>query len=161
MTVASGALIGIGLILSVVGEQIILEGFSQENGKISVGQTLIISGNFDAQETPIGIFAVQVMELKDNAFSVRVLDPFDIEIISQEVNQKSIEEKFDVFETGTYKLIMESTSNEETQVFGAIGPLPDTVKKSLRPISMSILVIGMIGLVGLGIYTVKNRKRSV
>jgi len=159
--VVSGALIVLGLILLVIGNQIILEGINQGNGRVSSSQTLSISVEFDSQETSIGVFAVQIMEFKDNTFSVKVLDPFDSEIISQTINEETIEKEFDVLEIGTYKLIIESTSNEEPIVFAAIGPLPDAGKKSLGFISMFVLVIGMAGLVGVTIYGIKNRKRSI
>jgi len=159
--ICSVALIAIGLILSVLGNQIILEGVSQGDGKVSVDQTLVISADFVSQDTSIGIFAVQIMEFKDNTFSAKVLDPFGNEIISQTINEETIEERFDVLETGTYKLIIQSTNNEETQMFAAIGPLPDAGKKSLGFISVYVLVIGMIGLIASGIYGIKNRVRSV
>ena len=98
------------------------------------------------------------MEFKDNIFSAKVLDPLDSEIIFQTINEETIEKEFDVLETGTYKLIIESTSNEEAIVFAAIGPLPDVGKKSLGFISVYILVIGMGGLIVVGIYLVKNRR---
>ena len=158
LLVGTTSLIVIGLILLVVGNQIILEGISQENGKVSSSQTLSISVDFDLQETSTGIFAVQIMEFKDNIFSAKVLDPFDSEIIFQTINEETIEKEFDVLETGTYKLIIESTSNEEAIVFAAIGPLPDVGKKSLGFISVYILVIGMGGLIVVGIYGVKNRR---
>jgi len=134
---------------------------SQRNGAVSLSQTLTISVDFDKQETSTGVFAVQVMEFKDNTFSARVLDSSDIEIVSKEINEEVIEQEFDVFETGAYKLIIESTSNEETHVFGAIGPLPDAGKKTLGFISVYVLVIGMVGLVGVGVYAIKKRKRSI
>ena len=156
--VGSAALIVIGLILLVVGNQIILEGVSQGNGKVNSSQTLTISGDFDSQETSIGVFAVQIMEFKDNIFSAKVLDPFGGEIVFQTINKETTEKEFDVLETGTYKLIIESTSNEEVIVFAAIGPLPDAGKKSLGFISVYILVIGMVGLVVVGIFVVKNKR---
>ncbi len=156
--VGSAVLIAIGLIVSVAGEQIIVAGFSQESGKVNSSQILSISVEFDSQDTSIGIFAVQIMEFKDNTFSAKILDPFDSEIISQSIMKKTIENKFDIFETGEYKLIIESTSNEETIVFGAIGPLPDAGKKSLGFISVYILVVGMGGLIVAGIYGIKNRR---
>jgi len=158
MLVGSASLIIIGLILLVLGNQIILEGVSQGNEKMSSSQTLTISVDFDSQETSIGVFAVQIMEFKDNIFSAKVLDPFDSEIIFQSINEETIEKEFDVLETGTHKLIIESTSNEETIVFAAIGPLPDAGKKSLGLISVYILVSGMVGLVVTGIYGVKKRR---
>jgi hypothetical protein len=101
------------------------------------------------------------MEFKDNTFSVQILDPFDSEIIFQTINEKTIEKEFDVLETGTYKLIIESTSNEEPIVFAAIGPLPDANKQLLGSISIIILAIGMIGLVVVGIYGIKYRRKSI
>ncbi len=159
--VGTAALIVIGLILLVLGNQIILEGVSQGNEKVSSSQTLAISGDFDSQETSIGVFNVQIMEFKDNIFSAKVLDSFDNEIISQTIIEETTEKEFDVLETGTYKLIIESISNEEPIVFAAIGPLPDAGKQSLGFISMIILVTGMVGLVVVGIYGVKNRRRSI
>ena len=93
--VISGGLIVIGLVLLVLGNQIILEGVSQGNGKIKSEQALTIIGNLDTQKTLTGVFAVQIIEFKDNIFSVKVLDPLDIEIISQEINEDTIEKEFD------------------------------------------------------------------
>lgn len=159
--VVSGALIVIGLILLAVGNQIILEGVFQGNGKISSNQDLIISGEFNSEESTTGIFAVQVMEFKENRISAKILDPFENEIILKNVDEETIEEEFDIFDTGEYKLIIQSDSSEETQVFGAIGPLPDAGKKSLSFVSAYILIIGMVGLVGSGIYKIKSKKKSI
>lgn len=161
MLVASGALIAIGLVFSVIGNQIILEGVSQGNGKVSFEQTLEISTDFNVQKTSTGVFAVQIMEFKENVFSAKIMDPFDIEIISQEINEDNTEEEFDILETGTYRLIIQSLNNEEVHVFGAIGPLPDSGKKIFGFISIILLVVGMAGLFGVGIYQIKNRKNSI
>ncbi len=158
MLIGSTSLIVIGLILLVVGNQIILGEISQGDGKVSTSQTLTISEDFDSQEMSKGVFAVQIMQFRDNIFSAKVLDPFDSEIIFQTINEETIEKEFDFLETGSYKLIIESTSNEETIVFAAIGPLPDTGKKLLGFISVYILVIGMVGLIVAGIYGIKNRR---
>ena len=159
--VVSGGIIIIGLFLLVLGNQSILEGIVQDDGKVSSEQTITISKDFDSQTTSTGIFAVQIIEFQEKVFSVKILDPFDIEIISQEIDGENIEDEFKVLDTGTYKLIIQSNSNEETQVFGAIGPLPDSGKKILGVIPVYVIVVGMIGLVGVGILGIKNRKRSV
>ena len=157
-----GLLIVTGLVVSIVGNQMTLEGINQGNGEVSSTQTVTISVDFDMEKTPIGIFAVQVMEFKENTISIKILDPSDIEIIFQEVNEDTIEEKFDVLETGTYQLVIQSSNDEGIYVTGAIGPLPDANKKNIISIiSTSTLLIGMIGLVVVGIYGIKNRKRSI
>lgn len=157
--VGSGATIVIGLVLLAFGNQVILDGVSQEDGRISINQDITISTNIDSKKTSMGIFAVQVMNIKENVFSAKVLDPLDIEIISLKVNEETIEEKFDVVESGIYKLVIQSSIEEESHVYGAIGPLPDEGKKSLSFISIVIVIIGMIGLFGVGIL--KIRKKSV
>ena len=157
-----GLLIVTGLLVSIVGNQMTLEGIIQGNGKVSSTQTVTILADFDMEETQIGVFAVQVMELKENTIRMKILDPSDIEIISQDVNEDTVEEKFNVLETGTYELIIHSSDDEGIYVTGAIGPLPDANKKFIISIiSTSTLVIGMAGLVVIGAYEIKNRKKSV
>lgn len=159
--IISGALIVIGLILLAVGNQILLEGVFQGNGVVNSNQDLVISGDFDPDKSSVGVFAVQVMEFKENRISAKVLDPFDNEIASKNIDAETIEEGFDILDSGIYKLIIQSNSDEEFQVFGAIGPLPDAGKKSLSFVSAYVLIIGMVGLVGSAIYRVKNRKKSI
>ena len=162
MVVIAGVLIVSGLIISVLGNQLTLEGIIQENGKVSSTQTVSVSVDFDANITPVGIFAVQVMESKESTTYAKILDPSDIEIISQKVNEDTIEREFDITETGTYTLLIQGSSDEEIFVTGAIGPLPDTDKKFIISIiSTSVLIIGMSGLVMIGIYLIINRKRSI
>ena len=162
MVVIAGVLIVSGLIISVLGNQLTLEGIIQENGKVSSTQTVSVSVDFDANITPVGIFAVQVMESKESTTYAKILDPSDIEIVSQKVNEDTIEREFDITETGTYTLLIQGSSDEEIFVTGAIGPLPDTDKKFIISIiSTSVLIIGMSGLVMIGIYLIINRKRSI
>ena len=162
MTVIFGLLIVTGLVVSMVENQITLEGINQGNGKVSSIETVTVSVDFDKETTPVGIFAAQIMEFKKNTISAIILDPSNIEIISQKVNEEIIEKEFDVFETGTYQLIIQSSDEDEIYVTGAIGPLPDADKKFiLSIISLSILIIGMTGLVTMGIIGIKNKKKSV
>ena len=158
MVVVSGALIVIGLILLALGNQVILDEINQGNGIVSTNQDVIISTDIDSQETSMGIFAIQVMNIEENILSVKILDPLDIEISSADIYEETTEKTFSILETGEYKLVIQSTSNEEIHVFGAIGPLPDENKKSLSYISIAVLIIGMIGLISSTILKIKNRK---
>ena len=157
-----GLLIVTGLVMSIVENQITLEGINQGNGKVSVIETVTISVDLDKEITPVGIFAVQIMEFKENAISAIILDPSNIEIISQKINEETLEKEFDVFETGTYQLIIQSSDEDEIYVAGAIGSLPDANKKFiLSIISLSILIIGMMGLATMAIIGIKNKKKSI
>ncbi len=157
-----GLLIVVGLGISVIENQTTLEGINQGNGKVSSIETITISVDIDKETTPVGIFAVQVMEFKENTISAKILDPSNIEIISQKINEETLEKEFDIFDSGTYQLIIESSDDDEIFVTGAIGSLPDADKKLiLSTISLLILIVGMIGLLVIGILEIKNRKRSV
>ena len=158
--VVSGILIVLGLVLLVIGNQVILEGVSQGNGLVSSNQPLVISGDFDTNEDS-GIFAAQIVEFRENTFTAQILDPFDTEIFFESVKEDTIEREFRITSAGTYKLIIESNMVEETQAFGAIGPLPDAGKKSLGFVSVYVLMVGMAGLVISGIFAIKKRRRSV
>jgi hypothetical protein len=155
--VGSGTIIVIGLALLALGNQVILDSVSQGDGKVSINQDIIVSTNFDSQKTSVGVFAVQVMNLEENVFSAKVLDPSEIEIISLKVNEETIEKKFDILESGIYKLVIQSSNDNESHVFGAIGPLPDEGEKSLSYISVYVVIIGMVGLFGAGILKIKKR----
>lgn len=159
--VISGILVIMGLILLVVGNQVILEGINQENGITSINQDLIISNEFAADELNSGAYVVQILEFKEDTFSAKILDPSDIEISSHSIDSETVEKEFDVEQSGTYKLIVQSNSDEQTHVFAAIGPLPDAAKKSLGFLSLYVLIVGIIGLAVSGIYGFKNRKRSI
>ena len=157
-----GLFIVSGLVVSIFENQITLEGINQENGKVSITEKLTIPVDLDMEKTPVGVFAVQIMDVRKNTFYVKVLDPSDIEIISQQIDNDTTEDEFDVKETGTYKLLIESSSDDEIYVAGAIGALPDPDKKFVMSIiSTSLIMIGMIGLGVIGMYGIKNRKRSV
>ncbi|MDC0927929.1 hypothetical protein OAQ30_02785 [Nitrosopumilus sp.] len=157
-----GILIVAGIATSVVENQVTLEGIIQGNGKVSLAQIVTISVNLDKNETPVGIFAVQVMEFKQNTFSAKIIDPLGIEIISEKINQDTIEQEFEIFDSGDYELIIESSDDKESYVAGAIGPLPDASKKLIiSSVSSSCIIIGMVGLVILAIYEIRNKRKSV
>ncbi len=156
-----GLLIVAGLAMTVVENQVTLSGISQGNGKVSLVETVTISVDIDKEETPVGIFAVQVMEFQEDVISAKILDPMDHEIISQKVDEETIEREFDVHESGTWHLIIESSTDDEIYVTGAIGSLPDENQKFiLSTVSFAILIIGMIGLAATGINGIRNRRVS-
>ena len=157
-----GILIVAGLAISVIENQITLEGITQGNGKVDSVQVVTISVDLNKNETPIGIFAVQIMEFKENMFSVKILDPSGTEIISERIIEETTEQEFKVLDSGKYKLIIQSFEDKESYVAGAIGPLPDAEKKFIiSNISTLCIIIGMIGLGVVVIYEIKNKRKSI
>ncbi len=153
-----GGIICAGVVLSFYGNQVIFEDLIKGEGQIKVGESLTIPVELDNKETQIGIYAIQIIDSK--GVRVKILDPLDIEIESQSINEDDFEGQFKIITSGTYKLVIENTNEKEVKIFGVIGPEPDAGKKSLGFISLYVLIIGLIGMVIVPIYAIKNRKKS-
>jgi len=157
-----GILIVAGLGMSVIENQITLEGIVQGNGKVNAEQVITISVNLDKDETQVGIFAVQIMDFKENTFSVKIIDPSNTEIISKKIDIDTVEQEFKVLNSGNYELIIQSSDYKESYVAGAIGPLPDADKKLIITSSSTLcIIIGMGGLGIVAIYEIRNKRKSV
>ena len=154
-----GSIVGVGIILSFYGNQVIFEDLIKGEGQVKFGENLIIPVELDNTETQTGIYAVQIINFKEG-ITAKILDPFDKEIESQSMDEEVFEGRFNIAVSGIYKLVIENTDEKEIKIFGVIGPEPDAGKKSLGFISLYILIIGLIGMVGVAIYAIKNRKKS-
>jgi hypothetical protein len=154
-----GSIVGVGIILSFYGNQIIFEDLIKGESQVKFGENLIIPVELDSMETQIGIYAIQIIDFKEG-ITAKILDPFDKEIEFQSINEEVFEGRFNITVSGIYKLVIENTDEKEIKIFGVIGPEPDAGKKSLGFISLYILIIGLIGMVGVAIYAIKNRKKS-
>jgi len=154
-----GSIVGVGIILSFYGNQVIFEDLIKGEGQVKFGENLIIPVDLDNTETQTGIYAVQIINFKEG-ITAKILDPFDKEIESQLIDEEVFEGRFNIAVSGIYKLVIENTDEKEIKIFGVIGPEPDAGKKSLGFISLYILIIGLIGMAGVAIYAIKNRKKS-
>ena len=155
-----GSIVGVGIILSFYGNQVIFEDLIKGEGQVKFGENLIIPVELDNTETQTGIYAVQIINFKEG-ITAKILDPFDKEIESQLIDEEVFEGQFNIAVSGIYKLVIENTDEKEIKIFGVVGPEPDAGKKSLVSISPWILIIGLIGVVGVAIYAIKNRKKSL
>ena len=155
-----GSIVGVGITLSFYGNQVIFEDLIKGEGQVKFGENLIIPVELDNMETQTGIYAIQIINFKEG-ITAKILDPFDKEIEYQSINEEVFEGRFNITMSGIYKLVIENTDEKEIKIFGVIGPEPDAGKKSLVSISPWILIIGLIGVVGVAIYVIKNRKKSL
>jgi hypothetical protein len=158
--VLTGALIGIGVILSFYGNYVIFEDLAQTNGEVSLNNDLILEVDLDNSKYKTGIFAVQIIDFKDQTISVNIIDPLESTIESKTISEESYEGTFDLQISGTYKMVVSNNGNG-VNVFGVIGPEPDDVKRTLAFVSLYLLVFGLIGMVMVGALIVFNRKRTI
>lgn len=154
-----GILIGIGIILSFYGNYTLFEELVQGNGEVKGGQDLVIEVELDSSKTQSGIFAIQILDFKGGTITASIIDPFDTTIESESINQEVYEGLFEVTTSGNYKLLIEN-SEDAKNVFAVIGPEPDEGKKSLSSISMYVLAAGLVGIAGVVMYLVINRRKS-
>jgi len=59
-----------------------------------------------------------------------------------------------------YNLDIENSGSDEIKIIGVIGHMPDNTALSVGVTGFYILLIGLIGIVGVGIYAVKNRRKE-
>ena len=152
-----GSIVCVGITLSFYGNQVIFEDLIKGDAQVKFGENLIIPVELDNTKTQTGIYAIQIIDFKKGIIA-KILDPFDKEIESEIINEEVFEGRFNITVSGTYKLVIENTDEKEIKIFGVIGP--DAGKKSLGFVSLYILIIGLIGMVGVTIYAIKNRKKS-
>ena len=158
--ISSGVAIAVGLILVVVGSQVILEDIIQGEGQVRTGEPLEISINMDPDKTSVGVVVVQAVEPDPEVtIHATVIDPFGSEVTNMQVSEKLAEELFDVDIQGEYMLIVKNEGVDQVQVFGAIGPQPDATQTALAFGPMYVLIAGMIGLVGVAAYTITGKLR--
>jgi hypothetical protein len=154
-----GGLIGTGMLLSAYGNYVIFEDLVKGDGDVKSGQNLVVEIELDHIDTQTGIYAVQIIDFKGSTITANVLDPSDIVIESQSVNEEVYEGLFELTSSGVYKLSIEN-EGEQIKIFGVIGPEPDDWKRSIGLSSMYILFIGLAGMAGLAVYLVINRKKN-
>ncbi len=159
LLIVVGVLVATGIVLSFYGNQVIFEDLAKKEGDVRFGENLEVTIELDQSENKKGIYAIQILNFKEGVFSASVYDPLGIQIESSSINEEVFEGSFDIISSGTYQLIIESNVQEETRILGVIGPEPDAGAKSLGFISLYILIIGVIGMAGVGIYAIKSRRK--
>ena len=152
-----GGILGFGIILSFYGNQILFEGLTRGEGSIRTGEDLVITSEIDRSDSQNGIYAVQMAEYKDGVL-VQILDPFDVVIESEQIDGDLFEGRFKVDHDGTYKMVVKNNGSDQVGIFGVMGPEPEAGAKSLGFISMYVLVIGLLGMAGVGIFALKKRR---
>lgn len=153
------SLVGIGIGLSIYGNQIVFEDLVTEMGQINKDDSLMISAEI-SRENERGIYAVEIINFKEGTtISAKVLDPFNSQVASKQITVERFEERFDITDDGIYQLVLESNSEEDLQVFGVIGPEPDPGKQSVGFISFYVLIVGLVGMAIVALYAIKNKRR--
>ncbi len=155
-----GSLIGAGIILSFYGSQLTTQSIIVKEENILPDSALEVSVELDPSVGETGVYAVLLENFEEDAISVSVFDPLGSQIISKIAEKESTEERFEITSGGKYILEIKNSGLEESKVFVGLGYMPDAVTLSIGIIGFYLLIIGLIGIVGIGIYSIRNRQKN-
>ena len=155
-----GALIGAGIILSFIGAQLATQNLIVNEENLVPGSSIEVMAELDPTNSETGVYGILLSKIEDNAILVSLFDPQGAQILSKTVNQESTEEQFKISSSGSYKIVIENSGLEETQVVAGIGYMPNSYILSVGITGFYILAVGLIGMVGIVIYTIRNRRKK-
>ena len=155
-----GGLLATGIILSFYGAQLTTQDLIVNEGIVGLGESFEIQAELDPTKSETGVFVIQILDFKDNEITAKISDPLDYEILSKSFDKDSIEERFEIASEGTYKLIIENLSPEDIQIMAVIGHMPDKGTLSVGIIGFFILIVGLVGIVGVGIYVIRTKRKE-
>ena len=155
-----GALIAAGIILSFYGSQLTTQNIIVKEENLLPDSAVEVSVELDPSVGETGVFAVLLENFEEGTISVSVFDPLGSQIISKIAEKESIEERFEITSGGKYKLEIQNSGLEESKVIVGLGYMPDAVTLSIGIIAFILLIVGLIGIVGIGIYSIRNRQKN-
>ena len=155
-----GGLLATGIILSFYGAQLTTQDLIVNEGIVRLGESFEIQAELDPTKRETGVFVIQILDFTDNEITAKISDPLDYEILSKSFDKDSIEESFEIASKGTYKLIIENSSSEDIQIMAVIGHMPDKGTLSVGIIGFFILIVGLVGIVGVGIYVIRTKRKE-
>jgi hypothetical protein len=155
-----GSLIGVGIILSFYGAQLTTQNLIVIEENLMPASSIEVIAELDPAISETGVFGILLENFEEGKISVSVFDPLGTLILSKIVEKESTEERFEIVSKGSYNLIIENSGSMGTQIVAGMGHMPDTGTLSVGITGFYILIVGLIGIVGVGIYSFRNRKKQ-
>ena len=155
-----GGLLAIGIILSFYGAQLTTQDLVSDEDFIESGEIFEIQAELDPTKSELGVYVVQILDFKQGEITAKISDPLDYEILSKSIDKDTIEERFEISSKGNYKLIVENSSPEDIEIIGVLGHMPDKDTLSVGLTGFYILIVGLIGVVGVGVYVIRTKRKE-
>jgi hypothetical protein len=154
-----GALIGIGTILLFYGSQLITADLTIEEQTIKPGELYELSKDLTIGISSAGVYVVQTIDSDAPSIQLKIYDPLGNEIVSRQIDKKSVEDRFEITADGTYRLSIEVSGLDEIRVVAGFGHQPDMSISYVAISGFVTISVGLIGLVGFGVYAVSQRQK--
>lgn len=155
-----GGLIGAGIILSFYGAQLTTQNLTVVEESLESASSIELEAELDPSISETGVYGIVLDNFEEEKISITVLDPFGAVIISNIAEKESSEERFEIISEGIYKLIIENSGSSSSQIVAGLGHMPDSGTLSVGITGFYLLIVGLIGIVGIGIYSIRNRKKQ-
>jgi hypothetical protein len=155
-----GIMIAVGAMLLIYGSQTITGDLVIEEGKINSLTQLEIKTELDPKINVQGVYAIQTIEGKEYDISASVIDPSQDKIRDVLINRNSFEDNFEIYDAGTYTLIISTSESEEIPLVGGIGHVPDSTGVTISIAGFFVIVLGMIGVAVIGFMIIRQRKNK-
>ncbi|MFB5630323.1 MAG: hypothetical protein ACE5RN_01895 [Nitrosopumilaceae archaeon] len=154
-----GALIASGIILSFYGAQLTTQDIIVKEETLVPGSSIEVSIDLNPEFSELGVYVVLLEKYVEDSISVSVYDPFGSKFVSKIIEKESTEDRFEIVSSGTYKLELENSGLEEYHIVAGLGYMPNAGTLSIGITGFYLLIIGLIGIVGVGVYSIRNRKK--
>lgn len=154
-----GALIATGIILSFYGAQLTTQDIIVKEENLGPGSSVEVLIDLNPKVSELGVYVVLLEKYVEGSISVSIYDPFGSKFISKIIENESTEERFEIVSNGIYKLELENSGLEEYHIVAGLGYMPDAGTLSVGITGFYLLIIGLIGIVGIGVYSIRNRKK--
>jgi len=155
-----GTILAAGVFLSFYGAHLSTKDLTVKEDSVLTGDSLKILAELNPSKSNSGVFVVQILDFKEGDLTAKISDPLGDEIVSMHIDSESFEERFEILSKGTYQLEIENSGLEDIKIVGVIGHMPDNTTISVGVTGFYLLIIGLIGIVGVGIYAIRNRRRE-
>ena len=156
-----GSLIGAGIILSFYGAQLATQNLTIKEENLDPGSSMEVIVELVPSIGETGVYGILLAKFEENTIYVSVFDPLGAaQILSKKVDHESTEERFKIDSSGSYKMVIENSGLEEIQIVAGIGYMPDSNTLSVGIVGFYILVVGLIGIGGIVVYTIRNRRKE-
>lgn len=155
-----GSLTGVGIILSFYGAQLATQNLTVKEENLGSDSSMEVMVELDPSIGETGVYGILLAKFEENAISVSVFDPLGTQILSKTIDKESTEERFKIGSSGSYKIVIENSGLEETKIVAGVGYMPDSNTLSVGIAGFDILVVGLIGIVGIGVYTIRHRRKE-
>ena len=155
-----GAILGAGIALSFYGAQLSTQNLVVKDETIIPDSTVEITMELDPEIIETGVYALLLDNFKENSIAISVYDPLGSMIISGIAEKESSEERFEIISSGTYRLEIKNIGTEEAYIVAGLGYMPEAGTLSVGITGFYLVIVGLIGIVGVGFFAVKNRRKN-